>query len=89
MRNFQGWNVIEKETSIAYMIIYLSVTFNIFIFCYIGEVLTEQVKTFVVKLKLLIVMNVEKSQLCYAYKKRCIKKNNSIVQTSRRNRLYD
>ncbi|XP_020295558.1 odorant receptor 82a-like [Pseudomyrmex gracilis] len=39
-----GWNVIEKETSIAYMIIYVSVTFNIFIFCYIGEALTEQCK---------------------------------------------
>ncbi|KAL6259099.1 hypothetical protein P5V15_009021 [Pogonomyrmex californicus] len=39
-----GWNVIEKKTSIAYMIIYISMSFNIFIFCYIGEVLTEQCK---------------------------------------------
>ncbi|XP_071641257.1 odorant receptor 10-like isoform X2 [Temnothorax longispinosus] len=38
-----GWNVIEKKTSIAYMIIYISMSFNIFIFCYIGEVVTEQV----------------------------------------------
>ncbi|XP_011148357.1 odorant receptor 4 [Harpegnathos saltator] len=39
-----SWNVIEKQTSIAYMIIYMSMSFNIFIFCYIGEVLTEQCK---------------------------------------------
>lgn len=43
----QGWNVIEKQTSIAYMIIYVSMSFNIFIFCYIGEVLTEQVKSYI------------------------------------------
>ncbi|XP_067214303.1 odorant receptor 82a-like [Linepithema humile] len=40
---FQRWSA-ETESSIAYMIIYISMTFNIFIFCYIGEVLTEQCK---------------------------------------------
>ncbi|XP_011058375.1 PREDICTED: odorant receptor 82a-like [Acromyrmex echinatior] len=39
-----GWNVIEKTTSVAYMIIYISMTFNVFIFCYIGEIVTEQCK---------------------------------------------
>ncbi|XP_071641269.1 odorant receptor 82a-like [Temnothorax longispinosus] len=39
-----GWNVIEKKMSIAYAIIYISLAFNIFIFCYIGEVVTEQCK---------------------------------------------
>ncbi|KAG5318442.1 OR4 protein, partial [Acromyrmex heyeri] len=39
-----GWNVIERTTSVAYMIIYLSMTFNVFIFCYIGEIVTEQCK---------------------------------------------
>ncbi|XP_011880182.1 PREDICTED: odorant receptor 82a-like [Vollenhovia emeryi] len=39
-----GWNVIEKQTCIAMMLIYISMTFNIFIFCYIGEVVTEQCK---------------------------------------------
>ncbi|XP_018310083.1 odorant receptor 82a-like [Mycetomoellerius zeteki] len=39
-----GWNVIERKTSVAYMIIYISMTFNIFIFCYIGEIVTEQCK---------------------------------------------
>ncbi|XP_015431162.1 PREDICTED: odorant receptor 4-like [Dufourea novaeangliae] len=34
----------SKETAAAYGIIYISMTFNIFIFCYIAEKLTEQCK---------------------------------------------
>lgn len=40
---FQDWNQDEKEGIVAYAIILISVTFNIFIFCYIGEILSEQV----------------------------------------------
>ncbi|XP_018364253.1 PREDICTED: odorant receptor 82a-like [Trachymyrmex cornetzi] len=36
------WNQNEKEGMVAYGIILISVTFNIFIFCYIGEILSEQ-----------------------------------------------
>ncbi|KAG5319437.1 OR13A protein, partial [Pseudoatta argentina] len=36
------WNQNEKEGIVAYGIILISVTFNIFIFCYIGEILSEQ-----------------------------------------------
>ncbi|KYN06880.1 Putative odorant receptor 13a [Cyphomyrmex costatus] len=36
------WNQSEKEGIVAYGIILISVTFNIFIFCYIGEILSEQ-----------------------------------------------
>ncbi|XP_011058410.1 PREDICTED: odorant receptor 82a-like [Acromyrmex echinatior] len=40
-----GWNTIETKMTIAcMMIIYVSMTFNIFIFCYIGETVTEQCK---------------------------------------------
>ncbi|XP_025986689.1 odorant receptor 4 isoform X2 [Solenopsis invicta] len=39
-----GWNVIEKTTCLSLMLIYISMCFNIFIFCYIGEVVTEQCK---------------------------------------------
>ncbi|XP_018406405.1 PREDICTED: odorant receptor 82a-like [Cyphomyrmex costatus] len=40
-----GWNTIETKMTIAcMMIIYTSMTFNIFIFCYIGETVTEQCK---------------------------------------------
>ncbi|KAL0117024.1 hypothetical protein PUN28_010117 [Cardiocondyla obscurior] len=38
------WNVTEKRLSIAYIVIYISMSFNIFIFCYIGETVTEQCK---------------------------------------------
>ncbi|CAL7936660.1 unnamed protein product [Xylocopa violacea] len=34
----------SKETMISYGILYVSVIFNIFIFCYIGEIITEQCK---------------------------------------------
>ncbi|XP_018310082.1 odorant receptor 82a-like [Mycetomoellerius zeteki] len=34
----------DMAKTISYVIIYLSVAFNIFIFCYIGEILTEQCK---------------------------------------------
>ncbi|XP_076676206.1 odorant receptor 26 [Andrena cerasifolii] len=34
----------SKETTTIYAIVYASMTFNIFIFCYIGEKLTEQCK---------------------------------------------
>lgn len=40
---FQDWNQDAKEGVVAYGIILISVTFNIFIFCYIGEILSEQV----------------------------------------------
>ncbi|KAL6259096.1 hypothetical protein P5V15_009018 [Pogonomyrmex californicus] len=36
------WNQDEKQGVVAYGIILISVTFNIFIFCYIGEMLSEQ-----------------------------------------------
>ncbi|KAG5319286.1 OR4 protein, partial [Pseudoatta argentina] len=40
-----GWNTIETKMTIAcMMIIYVSMTFNIFIFCYISETVTEQCK---------------------------------------------
>ncbi|XP_026668784.1 odorant receptor 4-like isoform X2 [Ceratina calcarata] len=34
----------SKETVASYSILYASMSFNIFIFCYIGETLTEQCK---------------------------------------------
>nr|XP_012214659.1 PREDICTED: uncharacterized protein LOC105667432 [Linepithema humile] len=36
------WSQDEKEGIVAYCIILISVTFNIFIFCYIGEILSDQ-----------------------------------------------
>lgn len=39
----QEWNQDSKEGIVTYVIILISVTFNIFIFCYIGEILSEQV----------------------------------------------
>ncbi|XP_036146795.1 uncharacterized protein LOC105835747 [Monomorium pharaonis] len=36
------WNQDEKEGIVAYGIILVAVIFNIFIFCYIGEILSEQ-----------------------------------------------
>ncbi|XP_018318369.1 odorant receptor 82a [Mycetomoellerius zeteki] len=40
-----GWNTLETKMTIAcMMIIYTSMTFNIFMFCYIGETITEQCK---------------------------------------------
>lgn len=40
---FQDWSQDEKQNLVPYSIIFVSVTFNIFIFCYIGEMLAEQV----------------------------------------------
>ncbi|CAL1689206.1 unnamed protein product [Lasius platythorax] len=36
------WNQNSKEGIVTYIIILISVTFNVFIFCYIGEILSEQ-----------------------------------------------
>ncbi|KAL0117032.1 hypothetical protein PUN28_010120 [Cardiocondyla obscurior] len=38
------WDKIDKKGIVAYIIVYISMSFNIFIFCYIGEVLTQQCK---------------------------------------------
>ncbi|XP_025986683.1 odorant receptor 4 isoform X2 [Solenopsis invicta] len=39
-----GWNVMGRKLSISYVIIYVGMAFNIFILCYIGEIVTEQCK---------------------------------------------
>ncbi|KAF3054506.1 Odorant receptor 258 [Nylanderia fulva] len=38
------WNKIDANSLISYTIVYISMSFNIFIFCYIGEILTQQCK---------------------------------------------
>ncbi|XP_018046440.1 PREDICTED: uncharacterized protein LOC108685935 [Atta colombica] len=38
------WNKIDRKGIMAYIIVYISMSFNIFIFCYIGEILTQQCK---------------------------------------------
>ncbi|XP_012230139.1 odorant receptor 10-like isoform X2 [Linepithema humile] len=38
------WNKIDTKSIAAYIIVYISMSFNIFIFCYIGETLTQQCK---------------------------------------------
>ncbi|XP_011148359.1 odorant receptor 4 isoform X2 [Harpegnathos saltator] len=38
------WNKIDTKSIAAYIIVYISMSFNIFIFCYIGEILTQQCK---------------------------------------------
>ncbi|XP_011880185.1 PREDICTED: odorant receptor 4-like [Vollenhovia emeryi] len=38
------WNKIDRRGIMAYIIVYISMSFNIFIFCYIGEILTQQCK---------------------------------------------
>ncbi|XP_014484209.1 PREDICTED: uncharacterized protein LOC106749352 [Dinoponera quadriceps] len=38
------WNKIDSKSIVAYLIVYVSMSFNIFIFCYIGEILTQQCK---------------------------------------------
>ncbi|XP_018344140.1 PREDICTED: uncharacterized protein LOC108749717 isoform X1 [Trachymyrmex septentrionalis] len=38
------WNKIDRKGIVAYIIVYISMSFNIFIFCYIGEILTQQCK---------------------------------------------
>ncbi|CAL1689201.1 unnamed protein product [Lasius platythorax] len=39
-----NWNTLDVAKLISFVIIYLSMAFNIFVFCYIGEILTEQCK---------------------------------------------
>ncbi|XP_050457544.1 odorant receptor 4-like [Cataglyphis hispanica] len=39
-----GWHEEDTNTLITYLIIFMSMMFNIFIFCYIGELVTEQCK---------------------------------------------
>ncbi|XP_025075210.1 uncharacterized protein LOC105432488 [Pogonomyrmex barbatus] len=38
------WNKIDRKSIAAYIVVYISMSFNIFIFCYIGEILTQQCK---------------------------------------------
>ncbi|EZA52126.1 hypothetical protein X777_09138 [Ooceraea biroi] len=40
-----NWSDFDAGRMTSYFIIYVSMAFNIFIFCYIGEILTEQCKT--------------------------------------------
>lgn len=39
----QEWNIKEPAHYITYIVLLISLTFNIFIFCYIGELVAEQV----------------------------------------------
>ncbi|XP_071641244.1 odorant receptor 4-like isoform X3 [Temnothorax longispinosus] len=39
-----AWETLDTAKIISYVIVYLSMSFNIFIFCYIGEIITEQCK---------------------------------------------
>ncbi|XP_077269879.1 odorant receptor 10-like isoform X2 [Temnothorax americanus] len=39
-----AWETLDTAKIISYVIMYLSMSFNIFIFCYIGEIITEQCK---------------------------------------------
>jgi len=41
---FQEWHEENTNTLITYLLILTSMIFNIFIFCYIGDLVTEQVK---------------------------------------------
>ncbi|XP_017795930.1 PREDICTED: uncharacterized protein LOC108577303 [Habropoda laboriosa] len=38
------WNSNNLTTTVTYVVLYISLTFNIFIFCYIGELVSEQCK---------------------------------------------
>ena len=40
---FQEWRNSDAIAVITYVTLFISFTFNVFIFCYIGEILTEQV----------------------------------------------
>lgn len=40
----QEWNEESTNTIITYIMILTGITFNIFIFCFIGELVSEQVK---------------------------------------------
>jgi hypothetical protein len=39
----QEWGITDSATYITYVVLLISFTFNIFIFCYIGELVAEQV----------------------------------------------
>ncbi|XP_018406396.1 PREDICTED: odorant receptor 4-like [Cyphomyrmex costatus] len=39
-----AWETLDTAKIISYALLYLSLCFNIFIFCYIGEIITEQCK---------------------------------------------
>jgi len=41
---FQEWENKEMTSYITYFVLYISLTFNIFILCYIGELVAEKVK---------------------------------------------
>lgn len=41
----QEWENKETTSYITYVVLLLSITFNIFIYCYIGELVAEKVKT--------------------------------------------
>jgi len=42
---FQEWETKETTSYITYIVLLISLTFNIFIFCYIGELVAEKVKS--------------------------------------------
>ncbi|XP_067213942.1 uncharacterized protein [Linepithema humile] len=55
--SIMNWSDFDAARITSHIIIYVSMAFNIFIFCYIGEILTEQViKTSVVYLNILRTM---------------------------------
>jgi len=41
---FQEWENKEMTSYVTYIVLYISLTFNIFILCYIGELVAEKVK---------------------------------------------
>ncbi|XP_012214668.1 odorant receptor 82a-like isoform X2 [Linepithema humile] len=42
--SIMAWQVFDAAKITSYIIVYVSLCFNIFIFCYIGEIITEQCK---------------------------------------------
>ncbi|KAL0117036.1 hypothetical protein PUN28_010122 [Cardiocondyla obscurior] len=42
--SIKEWNARNTKTLVTYVIVIISLSFNIFIFCYIGEIITEQCK---------------------------------------------
>ncbi|XP_018406399.1 PREDICTED: odorant receptor 82a-like [Cyphomyrmex costatus] len=42
--SIMAWETFDTAKIASYVIVYLSMAFNIFIFCYIGEIITEQCK---------------------------------------------
>lgn len=47
---FQNWDAFGAAKISSYIIWHTSMDFNVFIFCYIGEILTEQVMYFQIKI---------------------------------------